>query len=101
MSWRTFAICQPQLYGECFDGVIFTFNNENNSFNNSYSKINLPYYIRMCKIVTNHVNFFQAPKWNLDCIKVIMDSKFYLQNGFIFICNLSYRNSPKQPYQDY
>lgn len=43
-------------------GMIFTFNNKNDSFNNAYSKINLPYCMRMWKIVTNHVNFFQVPQ---------------------------------------
>jgi hypothetical protein len=70
------TICQPLLSYQCYSGVFFTFNNKNNSFNNSYSNIGIPCK-RICKTIANRMNFFRAAKWIPDYTKVMTNSEFH------------------------
>jgi len=72
------TICQPLVFDQCFNGVFFTFSNKNNSLNNSYSNIGLPCK-RICKTIANHMNFFRAPKWILDYIRVMTYFEFHTE----------------------
>ncbi len=58
-----FANCLPLLSDQCFNEVFLTFNNKNNSFNDSYSKIGIPCK-RMCMTKKNPI-FHLNPKFKM------------------------------------
>ncbi len=88
-----FIIYWPLLSNQCFSGVLLTFNNKKNSFNDLYSNMHLP-CMRVCKTIMNQMNFFLSTWMILNVTKVMTNSKFHPTNGFSFLyCAVSSNSS--------